>query len=363
MKCTKKVHQTEIEANLYQLKWYLIHTDIDIVECEKLYRVYYCRKHRGWHITTQILKGNEMSKEFVFNWDDNEKVDPIQIGSYPDWGFLKMVTFGDKPFKNVTLFSKGATLTLPEIVVNGQPWSRNGIKEGGNSRAFFFTLYGENAQTSEPFKLVKIFTSNPQYEIEDMSKYPHIWLDEVQKKYLAEKGKTRVSDWVNLQKPALRATLGPQVSALQDGLWVKAETTVYEVREDVTQTDNEGKPKKYYNKYWTGFTIYPTKEAMLAARQAEMSEDNSTQPASPYPVAWNITDQWPLSTYLDIAKKSLAANPDDLKKAAIAAKLLNADGSLADTPNGSPVAVETIANVFGKTVTEVNATGIVDSPF
>lgn len=357
MRCTKKVHNSQDEASQFQLMYYLSNTDVDILQAEKLFKVYWCRYHRGWHITTIKTKGNEMSNfDVEIKWDEQEEVDPIQTGSYPDWGLLKLVAS-----KNVTLFSKGATLTLSDVLVNGQPFSRNGIKDGGTTRAFFFTLDGENTQTGEPFRMVKMYTSSPQYDIEDASKYPHIYLDESQKKYLAEKGKTRVSDWVNLQKPAFNATLGKQTAALQTtGLWVKAETTVYEVREDATQTDSNGKPKKYYTKYWHNFTVYPTKEAMEAARKAE-GGNNGVAP-SPYPVTWDTTGNFDLNWYLNYSKEQFE-KIGNLKEAAIKVKLLNADGSFADTPNGDRVAVETIASVFNKTVEEVKQAGIVDSPF
>jgi hypothetical protein len=296
---------------------------------------------------------------FEFSWDEKEEQDlsGLSQGSYPDWGLLRLRWHG-----KVTLFAQGETLTIPEITMpNGTPWSRNGMKKGGTTRLYIFTLEGENFQNGEPYTLVKLFDNQVRYTIEDLSKYPHLDLSEAQKQYFKENGKTRIDAWINLQKPAFQATLGKQLGAVNGaGLWVKAETTTYDIRENSQQLDGEGKPKKYYEKYWSGFTVYPNKAAMLAARKSE-GNDNST-PHSPYPAKWTNDPVSTIDQWIEGAKMVLIQKKGNLLEAAKAAYLVNGDTEPAETANGSPVSMETIANVFGVTVKDLEKAGI-NKPF
>lgn len=364
------IHNSRYDAELYHADYLLNHSDYVPSNWYELYKAYHCEVCNGWHTTTRarqtnkqftiILKGLEiMSFDFEVKWDEPEELDEsnLNTGSFPDWGLLEL-----KAVKNVTLFAKGESLVLPEIIVNGQPFSRNGIKAGGPTKLFVFTVKGTNSQTGEPFTAVRLYHNQTQFKIEDGSKYPHLYLTEKQQEHLNKNGSVYVSDWVNLQKPTLFNVLKEKVKQLSNGgLWVCAENTTYHVRENPDQLDNDGKPRKYYSKYWSGFTVYPNEADMLAARKAEMGDSNGVT-ASPYPTTWQISEQWPLDTFLGIAKKALE-DTNDLKQAAIKAKLLNADGSLTDTSTGDKVSLETIANVFGRTVNEVKQAGITDSPF
>lgn len=238
-----------------------------------------------------------MSFDFEINWDEPEDLDMTGLGgSFPDWGLLKLVTA-----KNVTLFSKGATLTIPEITVNGSPWSRNGIKEGGTTKAMFFTLQGINSKTGEPFTSVRMFTNRPQWEIEDASRYPHIYLTEEQRKILAEKGKLNISDWTNLQKPAMQAVLGKRIDDLKGGLWVKAENTNYSVRES-NQLNDDGTPRKFYEKYWSGFAVFENEAALNAAKSEEVVLSNGIT----YPDSWGSS----VDAMLNYIAGQIAADSD-----------------------------------------------------
>ena len=128
-----------MDAIAYQFQWYFKHTDIPVSQIKDHFRVYYHKQCTGYHITTQKER-YKMTDEFTFefSWDEEEVHDlsGISQGSYPDWGLLKLRWNG-----MVTLFAKGETLTIPGIIMpNGETWSRNGIKKGGNTRLYVFTL-------------------------------------------------------------------------------------------------------------------------------------------------------------------------------------------------------------------------------
>ena len=239
-----------------------------------------------------------MSFDFEINWDEPEDLDLTGLGgAFPDWGLLKLVCS-----KHIQLFAKGQTLTIPEIVINGQPWSRNGIKEGGSTKALFFTLQGVNSKTGEPFTSVRFYTNRPQWEIEDASRYPHIYLTDEQKKLLAEKGKLSISDWTNLQKPAMQAVLGKRINDLSTtGLWVKADNTNYSVR-DSNQLNDDGTPKKYYEKYWSNFVVFDSEAAMNAAKADEVVLSNGIT----YPDGWGSS----VDAMLDYIAGQIAPNSD-----------------------------------------------------
>ena len=274
-----------------------------------------------------------MAFDFEVKWDEPEELDESNLsqGSFPDWGLLELAAV-----KNVTLFAKGETLTLPEITINGQPFSRNGIKAGGPTKLFVFTIKGNNSQTGEPFTAVRMYHNQTQFKIEDASQFPHLYLTEKQKAYLDKNGSVYISDWANLQKPALGAVLKDQINSLtKGGLWVKAENVTYHVRENPEQVDNDGKTKKYYSKYWSDFTVFPDEAAMLAAKSAEVTNVQSN--GLMYPAN--------LVSYVDATNDSLRGfikSGLSHAEAAIKGTLMDASGKPALDVNGNPVDVKAI---------------------
>lgn len=340
------IHSNRYEAELYQADYLLNHSYNVPENWYETYKAYHCDVCNGWHTTTRarqtgkqftiiILKGKGITMAFDFDieWDKPEELDEsnLSTGSYPDWGLLELAAV-----KNVTLFAKGETLTLPEIVINGQPFTRNGIKLGGPTKAFFFTLKGNNSQTGEPFTAVRMYHNQAGFKIEDKDKYPHLYLTEKQQAYLNKNGSVYVSDWANMQKPVLANVLKDKVQRLdKGGLWVRAENTTYHVRE-TDQLDNESKPKKYYAKYWSDFTIFETEAAMLAAKAEEVGASVQSNGLM-YPA--NLVD------WVDMTNNTLKKFVESglsHKEAAIKGQLMNDKGVPSNDVNGNPVNVKAI---------------------
>jgi len=216
--------------------------------------------------------------DFDIKFDKPGELDRSDImPGFADWGRLKLVAV-----KNVSLFAKGEVLTLKDVIINNEMFSRKGIKDGGPTQLLVFTLDGTNFKTGEMFTFHRLFDNKPRWNISDISKYPNIYLDEDQEKYFNKKGNVYISSWVNLQLPSLQK-IGKKLDDLKkDGLWVRAENVVYNSYE-TNRIDDKGKPVIGYDKYWSEFTIFENEDTMKIAR---MKEDTENSDGIIYPKSW-----------------------------------------------------------------------------
>lgn len=213
--------------------------------------------------------------DFNINWDE-EVPELAEFGPrvITDYGTLRYLGA-----KKVQLFVKDSKITFPDLIINGQPYSRGGMKEGHtqggrNAVAHFFAYTGRAFTDDKPFTTVRMFTNmaNIPVEADKLAGYPVIQLDEAQVK-ARDAGKTVwLSDWGNLQFPAMKSLPNEARQKLTKGeeVYFSADqwNTGAKPREDKEKTNEDGTPKKYYDHYWYNFTIYASEAEMLAARTA-----------------------------------------------------------------------------------------------
>jgi hypothetical protein len=232
---------------------------------------------------------DEVIKDFELDFSADSVAEDIdeQVGeSFVEFGRLRLAAA-----KNVTLFQKGASISIPTVTVNGEPFSRGGIQEGGPTKAYFFEFLGKT-KTLEDFTSVKIFTTMANIPITKDSSYP-IKPDLSQKQTGAiEDEKTAwISDWSQLQYPSLKASLSPQqLTDLSKGkpFYFSAKTwnTGRKPFESTTTFKEDGTPKKYYEQFWYDFTIYQNEAEMLKAKDAHWESDSSEDLGDFWPKSW-----------------------------------------------------------------------------
>ena len=212
---------------------------------------------------------------FEINWD-------LDVDHIEDSGPRIMTDYGALQYlgaKKVQLFATGEKVFLPNLIINGQPFSKGGMKEGHakggkNAVAHFFAFFGRGFTDDKEFTSVRIFTTQPNIPVdaEKVAGYPVITLDE--KQTAAQKdGKTVwLSDWSNLQFPAIKTLSADARAKLtkSEKLFVAADNwnTGTKPRESTTATNDDGSAKKYYDKYWYQFVVFASEAEMLAARSA-----------------------------------------------------------------------------------------------
>lgn len=250
--------------------------------------------------------------------------------------------------KQVQLFASGERVTFPNFLVNGEPYSRGGMKEGWkegakNATAHFIAFTGTNQQ-GEEFVTVKIFTTMTNIPVDagKVEGYPVVKLNDSQQK-AKDDGKTVwLADWSNLQFPALVQSLSAKDrNAFSKGqpLYFKGDrwNTGTPPREDAQgRTNDKGEVKKYYDYYWCNIQTFNTKEEMLAAR-GSVSENGTA--VSHYPASW-------VKSGLDDMLEYVKTNPDldrsNHKAFAVNIGLLDENGQPAKTSNDKPCDVAKI---------------------
>lgn len=261
-----------------------------------------------------------IEQELTWNDEVDEVVESTPT-SFPDFGTMKLVGV-----RKVQLFASGGEITLPNVVINGQAWSRKGIKFGwtqgnrNNCMAYFILRESVNMKTLEPFQAVDYFTNATSIPVNNKDGVmvisvggredtpPVLKLNEKQQKAFEEKGTAWVSEWSNLQYVALHQSLTKeQLDKFGKGepIHYRADTWTYQVKES-NQLDENGNPRKFYSRYRYNFTIFASKAEMEVARnkyrESEGVEDagDSGMMVKPYwPKTWEsetvVTWAWNLA--------------------------------------------------------------------
>lgn len=232
--------------------------------------------------------------DVVLNWD--EPVDHIDESGpriITDYGALQYLGA-----KKVQLFSAGNAVYFPNLVIDDKPYQRGGMKEGHvqggkNAIAHFIAYFGLSFADDKPFTTVRVFTTQAGIPVdaEKIDGYPVIALDEKQTGAKADGKTVWLSDWSNLQFPALRQLAPALRTRFTNGekLFFKADNwnTGAKPQEDRNgKTNQDGTPKKYYDNFWFNFTIFANEAEMLTARAAAKGSNGSTSSYSHYPVQW-----------------------------------------------------------------------------
>lgn len=232
--------------------------------------------------------------DVVLNWD--EPVDHIDESGpriITDYGALQYLGA-----KKVQLFSAGNAVYFPNLVIDDKPYQRGGMKEGHvqggkNAIAHFIAYFGLSFADDKPFTTVRVFTTQAGIPVdsEKIDSYPVIALDEKQTGAKADGKTVWLSDWSNLQFPALRQLAPALRTRFTNGekLFFKADNwnTGAKPQEDRNgKTNQDGTPKKYYDNFWFNFTIFANEAEMLTARAAAKGTNGSTASYSHYPVQW-----------------------------------------------------------------------------
>lgn len=299
-------------------------------------------------------------------WD--EEVDEVQdappVGDFPEFGKMQLVGV-----KKVALFASGERVELPDVIINGEVWSRGGMKDGwnpgqdrNNVTAFFIRRDGVNMKTGDPFAVVDIYTNNTQYALNKVDGNPVLKVGErevtppvfnlnkhQQKKY-DDEGVAWLSDWSNLQFPALRASLNEQQKKDFNAgkpLFYRADTFAYRMREDTTNLDDKGNPRKYYDRYRHNFTVFGTEAELNVAREVYKNEQgiesNGAEPdLSIFPKDWTLESVESSFMYPEMGLvDKLKAGKETLQEI-VEAALLTSGGVPVEAHNGEPVDVKAI---------------------
>lgn len=276
-------------------------------------------------------------------WDDG--IDTIDEGGptvFSDVG--QMQYLGSK---KVQLFTSGERVTFPDFLINDEPYSRGGMKEGwaqgqnrNNAIAHFIAFSGLNSKTNEPFVTVRIFTSKNNIRVDSniIDQYPVITLDNKQTKDKEEGNTVWLADWSNLQFPALAASLSVKDRTRfgnGEKLYFKADNwnTGTKPQEDYKgRTNDDGKIKKYYDRYWFNIQLFDNEADMLAARTT-----NAISADSIYPAKW--VEESSVEDRLSQAKNLTYESWSDL---AFQMGLISATGVVAKIANGKDVDIPLI---------------------
>lgn len=240
------------------------------------------------------------TQEFEVELNFDQDVDRIEEAGprvISDFGWITY--FGGI---KVTMYAKGEKMVIPELLIDGKPFERGGLKmghsEGNRNNAIMHVIRLEGLAFTDdkPFTAVRLFTTQPNIPIDadKLGGYPVISLDEKQKAAQAEGKTVWLSDWSNLQFPALKQ-LPPAMRQRfinRERLPFRADNwnTGTKPREDTTgKVDKDGNPKKYYDHYWYNIHIFGSDGDMLSARLATKAGNGAVVGAvdySNYPAAW-----------------------------------------------------------------------------
>lgn len=282
---------------------------------------------------------------FDFDFEGVGELDEPTFQVITDFGQFRLAAR-----RKVTLYQAGQSITIPEIEINGQPYTRKGIKEGGKTWMYFFTRTAEKQDGSE-FTEVRMFTTQTYgVDAKTVANMPvYLLSDNQQKQFEQSKNGEKtadgksilvwLSDWTNLQVPAIQALSKEHAQLVGSGKPFYASAKNWNVgkRPNVV---NEGaeEEKKYYDRYWFDFTIYPNKESMVAAREAYFASLNGNGDSSglAYPVTpvdWTDNEE----TMAQWVKDEVAAGK---ALSDVAAKAGLVEGAV--DKNGNPVAYKAI---------------------
>lgn len=253
---------------------------------------------------------------FEINWDQD--VDRIE-----EMGPRVIVEYGAMQYlgsKKVIMFAKDSKVTWPNLIINGQPYSRGGMKEGhekGGRNAIVhpFAFFGKAYTDDRDFTTVKMFNTLPIIPVEpaDLEKYPVIQLDEGQIK-TRDAGKTVwLSDWSNLMFPVLKSLPTDVRARVTRGekVYFSAETwnTGAKPNESKIVQNEDGSPKKYYDHYWYNITVYASEAEMLAARAAAKNGSGVSLGVDDLPAEWVNAGGTREGLYADIKERYEKGQP------------------------------------------------------
>lgn len=250
-------------------------------------------------------------------WD--EEVDEVaEAGprTITDYGTLQCIGV-----KKVQLFASGERVTFPDFLLNGEPFSRSGMKEGwadgGKNALAHFIAFTTTNQQGEEYTRVVVYTSMPNIPVDakKVDTYPVIALDKSQQKAKANGKTVWLADWSNLQFPAFRQGFNKKYQAKYSNgepIHFKGDrwNTGTKPREDNQgRTNDKGEPKKYYDHYWFNIQTFETKEEMVNARGT--TSNGTPVNTAHYPSHWVTSD---VQAMLDYARTQLALSDSDLAK-------------------------------------------------
>lgn len=218
-----------------------------------------------------------------FQWGAKpEVVEGIQeIHTFATWRFATM--------KRVS-FAKGESIEVPEIQINGEPFRRNGMKEGGNLKAYFLEVTKQSSQ-GEDYTYVEVLTTATNIKLTkaQVEMFPNVYVTEKQQKALDENGEAWFSLMSNLTQPGLN--LLPEKTFAQIAMGkpfhAKCQDVSYNRRES-GETNEQGNPKYWYDSYHTNWQLFNSREEMLAANQEDRanSGNNGNATGYTYPQKW-----------------------------------------------------------------------------
>lgn len=254
---------------------------------------------------------------FEIDWSkDVDHIEDVAPRVITDYGALQYLGS-----KKVQLYVAGERVTFPNLIVNGQPYSRGGMKEGhekgarGNAIAHFFAFFGKGYKDDKDFTSVRIFTTMPNIPVKpaDVAKYPVIHLEDHQIKARDAGKDVWIADWSNLMYPVLKSLPADIRAKVTKGekVYFSAENwnTGAKPTESLTATNEDGTAKKYYDHYWHNFTIYNSEAEMLAARAANKNGNGPSLGIDDLPAEWVNAGGTREGLYADIKERYEKSQP------------------------------------------------------
>lgn len=264
-----------------------------------------------------------MTDNIFDNISENEWLSPT-ISDTP----LEIFEFGTYRLaaRKPVSFAKGAILTIPEIQIDGEPFTRNGLKEGG-SIAYFLEVTGYKEDNTS-YKYVDILFTNPTIKltVDQIETMPSFYISELQQKRLEESREAYFSLWNNFYMPdigrfdpELRNKIGmgqPFHAMPQIVNYNKRPKMDVDTGEAIL--DRNGKPAHWFDSYRTNWKFFESVEEMKQAKKDYWADDNgNSNSLFVYPDKWGDSTQ----DMLDWLKAELGKPNYDLKAIAEQASL------------------------------------------
>ena len=210
-----------------------------------------------------------MSEEMKFSFGDGDEAQEPEFEPSAEYATYQIVAMRKVDFK------AGASITLPDVLIDGQPYTRNGLQEGGRYQAIFLKITKTDSQGQEYSFILVLMNNSFAMQKEDIEKLPVSRLSDKQLKQLEKDDFAYVSAWSNMQRAAIEQAPKATREALQMGKPVHAKALLhtYDKRPKIDRDtgeevkDENGNPEYWYDQFRYGFEEFDTRLALRAAEQ------------------------------------------------------------------------------------------------